>query len=280
MADSGLSSGMRWSGVSVVGKEVLRAGFTIMLARLVGPDAFGTVAQAMVYIGLVGLLVDQGFSSALIQRKHLEPDMPGVVVSVNVAVGAALTAVTVAIAPLWASFMRSPPLMLVLVVLAPSLLIRAAAFTPRAMLMRNMEFRKIGFTDIVAAVSAGTLGILVAVAGRRLLGGGSPDRQHRCRTATSAAAGIQGRLAAESAAPVAARDRGILRACVRGRPVDQFCCPKHRQSPGRPVSGGPGAGFLRSGLQAASAACSARGLNRRRCVTPRSFARLPMIRPL
>ena len=138
---------------------------TVVLARLVSPDAFGTVAQAMVYVGIVGLFVDQGFSSALIQRKHIEPDMPGIVASVNLAVGATLTAVTIAIAPLWASFMRSPPLMLVLVALAPSLLIRAASVTPRAMLIRNMEFHKIGITDIMADMSGGALGVLVALGG-------------------------------------------------------------------------------------------------------------------
>jgi O-antigen/teichoic acid export membrane protein len=162
--DAGLSSGMRWSGISVFGREVSRTVFTIVLARLVGPDDFGIVAQAMVYIAIVGLLLDQGFSSALITRKHVEPAMPGVVVTVNLAVGVALTALTIAIAPLWASFMRTPPLMLVLVGLAPTLLIRAALTTPRAMLLRHMEFRKIAIIDIVAAMSGGILGLITAVA--------------------------------------------------------------------------------------------------------------------
>ena len=72
MSESGLSSGMRWSGISVVGREAARITFTIMLARLVGPEAFGIVAQAAVYIAIVGLLLDQGFSSALIQRPRVE----------------------------------------------------------------------------------------------------------------------------------------------------------------------------------------------------------------
>ena len=53
---------------------------------MVGPDAFGIVAQAVVYIGVIGLLLDQGFSSALIQRPRLEDGMPGAVVTVNLAV--------------------------------------------------------------------------------------------------------------------------------------------------------------------------------------------------
>src|ERR1700752_4252404 len=110
MADAGLSSGMRWRGISMAGREVSRAVFTIALARLIGPNDFGIVAQAMVYIGIVSLALDQGFSSALIQRKQVEPEMPGAVVSVNLAVGAALTILTIAIAPLWASFMSTPQL--------------------------------------------------------------------------------------------------------------------------------------------------------------------------
>jgi O-antigen/teichoic acid export membrane protein len=165
MGETALSSGMRWSGVSVVGREAARIAFTIMLARLVGPEAFGIVAQAVVYIAIVGLLLDQGFSSALIQRAQVEPDMPGAVVSVNLAVGAALAAATVAAASAWAEFMNTPELTLVLMLLAPTLLIRAACVTPRAMLLRNMTFRTIGKVDVTAAIAGGALGVGAALLG-------------------------------------------------------------------------------------------------------------------
>lgn len=165
MGNTGLSSGMRWSGISVAGREGSRIVFTVALARLVGPEAFGIVAQAVVYIGIVGLLLDQGFSSALIQRPQVEDDLPGAVVTVNLAVGAALTALTLAIAPAWAAFMATPELTYVLAALAPSLLIRAASITPRAMLLRRMEFRKIGIADIAGALVGGALGVAVALLG-------------------------------------------------------------------------------------------------------------------
>jgi O-antigen/teichoic acid export membrane protein len=160
-----LPSGMRWSGISVLGREGCRLVFTIALARMVGPDAFGIVAQAVVYIGVVGLLLDQGFSSALIQRSQLEEDMPGAVVTVNLAVGAALTAVTLAVAPAWAAFMGSPKLTLVLAVLAPCLFIRALSITPRALVMRSMQFRKIGLADVSGALAGGALGFAAAALG-------------------------------------------------------------------------------------------------------------------
>jgi O-antigen/teichoic acid export membrane protein len=165
MGETALSSGLRWSGVSVVGREAARIVFTIMLARLVGPEAFGIVAQAAVYIGIVGLLLDQGFSSALIQRRRVERHMPGAVVSVNLAVGAALMLLTVAVASAWADFMNTPELTLVLTLLAPSLLIRAASVTPRAVLLRQMRFRTIAIADVTAAVGGGALGVAVALRG-------------------------------------------------------------------------------------------------------------------
>jgi O-antigen/teichoic acid export membrane protein len=163
MAETGLSSGIRWSGISMLGREASRTVFTILLARLVGPEEFGIAAQAMVYIGFVSLLLDQGFSSALIQRTQIKPEMPGVTVSVNVAVGAALTALTIAIAPLWARFMHTPSLTLVLVVLSASLFVRSIAITPCAMLIRNMQFRKIAIADVIGAVTGGGLGLAVAI---------------------------------------------------------------------------------------------------------------------
>jgi O-antigen/teichoic acid export membrane protein len=160
-----LSSGMRWSGISIVGREGARMVFTIILARLVGPESFGIFAQASVYIGIVGLLLDQGFSSALIQRPRVAEGLPGAILSVNLAVGALLAGLTVAIAPAWAGFMNSPELTLVLTLLAPTLLIRAACVTPRALLLRHMEFRKIAIADVTAAVAGGALGVLAAELG-------------------------------------------------------------------------------------------------------------------
>ncbi|MGW4241727.1 oligosaccharide flippase family protein [Nocardia sp. NPDC004722] len=164
-AGQGLSSGVRWSSVSMVGREIARTGFTVLLARLIGPDAFGVVAQATVYLGILSLLLDQGFASALIQRPKLDRYMPGATMTINIGVGAVLAALTIAIAPAWAAFMHTPALKWVLIAIAPSLVVRAAAITPRAMLWREMEFRKNGIADISSALLGGAVGLAVVLAG-------------------------------------------------------------------------------------------------------------------
>jgi len=161
----GLASGMRWSGITVVGREGSRMIFTIILARLVGPEAFGIVAQAAVYMVIVGLLLDQGFSSALIQRPRIVPELPGAIASVTLAVGGVLAAFTLTVAPAWAAFMNTPELSLVLMCLAPSLLLRAGCVTPRALLLRDVAFRKVGIAEITGTTFGGALGVTAATLG-------------------------------------------------------------------------------------------------------------------
>ncbi|MVU77312.1 oligosaccharide flippase family protein [Nocardia sp. ET3-3] len=163
--DKSLSSGVRWTSVSMVGREIARTGFTVLLARLIGPEAFGVVAQATVYLGILSLLLDQGFASALIQRPNLDRYMPGATMTVNIGVGTVLAAITIAIAPAWAAFMHTPDLKWVLIALAPSLIVRSASITPRAMLWREMEFRKNGIADISSALLGGVVGLAVVIAG-------------------------------------------------------------------------------------------------------------------
>jgi len=145
------------------GREGSRFVFTVLLARLLGPQEYGVAAQATVLIAIVCILVDQGFSAALIQRPSLADEMPGATVSINVAIGSLLTIATAAAAPLWADFMNTPALGPMLAVLSVELVIRSAAITPRAMLIRSMQFRTIAIVDTLGVVSGGAFGLVAAL---------------------------------------------------------------------------------------------------------------------
>jgi PST family polysaccharide transporter len=147
----------------MLGRDVSRFVFLIVLARMIGPTDFGVAAQATLIIGLFGILLDQGMSVVLIQRQPLEPEMPGAAASVNMAVGVVLTALTIGVAPLWSEFMHTPALIMVLDVISITFVIRAASITPRSMLVRKMQFRTIGIADAAAAVTGGMCGLAIAM---------------------------------------------------------------------------------------------------------------------
>jgi O-antigen/teichoic acid export membrane protein len=60
--------GAAWMGLDATINQAVSLGVFIVLGRLLEPRAFGLVASAAVVLWLLRVVVDQGFSSALIQR--------------------------------------------------------------------------------------------------------------------------------------------------------------------------------------------------------------------
>ena len=63
---------MGWSGADILVRNGLQFLVTIVLARLIAPEDFGTVAMLFLFIGLAGVMVDGGLSTALIQRQDID----------------------------------------------------------------------------------------------------------------------------------------------------------------------------------------------------------------
>lgn len=159
------AAGARWSLVSNLIQQVGRLVFTLILAAMIGPADFGIVAQAVIYIGLVQLFLDQGFGSALIQKKDVDRLDLGSVFWLNVVTGSLLAVVTVVVAPAVAGFFSTPELTEVLRVLAVSLLIYSFAAVPQAMMNRGLHFKAMAAIDIVAVTVGGVAGVVHAVLG-------------------------------------------------------------------------------------------------------------------
>ena len=93
------ANSVKWAIVQVVGATGGRLLFTLVLARFLGPDDFGIVAQAMIYITLAMLLLDQGFGAALVQRRDLHPADARSVATLNLMLSVGLMIVTLICAP-------------------------------------------------------------------------------------------------------------------------------------------------------------------------------------
>ena len=60
---------LKWNVIDRVATQILYAVTGIVLARLLSQEDFGLVGAGLVFQAFASLLVDSGFSSALIQRK-------------------------------------------------------------------------------------------------------------------------------------------------------------------------------------------------------------------
>ena len=67
-----VAKGIAWQGLERVGSYGINFIVSVVLARLLSPDEFGTIAIMMVFINLSEVFIDFGFSSAIVQKKTIE----------------------------------------------------------------------------------------------------------------------------------------------------------------------------------------------------------------
>lgn len=159
------ASGVRWSLLAVLSKQGFQMLSAVVLARLLGPESYGIVSVASLFIVFTTLLLDQGLSSALIQRPRLTPRAAGATFTLNLVLAAIVGAATWVCAPAIAGFFRVDGLAELLRLIALALPLKALGITPRALLARKLRFRGIAAADIAAAVLGSAAGIAAALLG-------------------------------------------------------------------------------------------------------------------
>ena len=157
--------GFAWTvGQALSGRLLSLVGF-VVLARLLSPGDYGTVALAAVFAGILQVFAAAGLTQALVQRPTVEKRDLDSTFWYGLLIGAALALVLFASSwPLAAAF-DQPQLGPVLRVLSISMLFVALGSTPQAVLMRELRFRANAHSMIAANLVATVAGIAFALLG-------------------------------------------------------------------------------------------------------------------
>lgn len=159
------AAAVRWNSLAVVGKQAFLFGSAVVLARLLGPQTYGVISAAMIYVTFTMLLLDQGLAAALVQRPALDPRAPGAVASLNLAAAVVLGGLTWVLAPWLADFFHADALAGILRLLGVGLVVKALAIVPRAMQSRALTFRAIATADVAGAAAGAGSAVVAALAG-------------------------------------------------------------------------------------------------------------------
>lgn len=157
------SQSLKWSVIGLVGRQGVVSVVAIALARLLGPEAYGVVAQATIYITLTTLLLDQGVAAALTSMGELSRRAVGAAASLNIFLAVVLGGATYGLAPAVSSFFSEPSLVPILRVLGIGLVLKAIAIVPRMLLARVLNFRAIALSDCAGALLGGVVAIALAL---------------------------------------------------------------------------------------------------------------------
>jgi len=143
----------------------LRFGSLMVMARLLDPRDFGLVGMVTAFTGVLNLFRDFGLSAAAVQRAEVTEEQVSTLFWINVLVGAALTAITVAMAPVVAAFYHEPRLFWVTIVLACGFIVNATGVQHSAQLQRQMRFTTLAGLDVLSLAVSVAVGIVMALRG-------------------------------------------------------------------------------------------------------------------
>ena len=157
--------GVAWSAIDKILVKIVQFAVNIIIARILMPEDYGIIGMIMVFITLSYLVIDSGFSQALVQRlDRTQVDM-STAFYFNILVGVICYAILYLLSPLIASFYNLDILCSILRVIGLVVIFNSLCTVQRANLLINIDFRTTAIINITAALISGIVGIILAQSG-------------------------------------------------------------------------------------------------------------------
>ncbi len=154
-----------WRFAERIGARGVSFVVSIVLARLLAPEAYGTIALVTVFTTVLQVFVDSGMGNALIQKKDADDLDFSTVFYFNFTVCLGLYALMFLAAPWIARFYNDPELTPVIRVLSLTLVISGVKNIQQAYVSRNLLFKRFFFATLGGTVGAAAVGITMAKMG-------------------------------------------------------------------------------------------------------------------
>lgn len=158
-------SGLIWRFLERCGAQGVNFVVSIILARLLAPELYGTIALITVFTAILEIFVDSGMGNALIQKKDADDVDFSSVFYFNMIMCAVLYAGMFIAAPLIAEFYNDAELTPLVRVMSLVLIISGLKNVQQAYVSRTMQFKRFFFATLGGTIVAAIVGIWMAYAG-------------------------------------------------------------------------------------------------------------------
>lgn len=138
---------------------------SIILARVLSPDDYGTIALVTVFISILNVFVNSGFPHALIQKKDADDLDFSTVFYFNIVSCALMYVVLYFCAPIIANFYNNDALTNLIRVLGLKLIISGLLAVQNSYISQKMQFKKFFYSTLSATILSGIIGIAMVYIG-------------------------------------------------------------------------------------------------------------------
>lgn len=165
MSSTNVITNFFWRFLERCGAQGVTFIVSIVLARLLDPTVYGTVALVTIFTTIMQVFVDSGMGNALIQKKDADDLDFSSVFYFNMAMCSVLYLIMFFAAPLIASFYRMPELTAIVRVLSLVVVISGVKNVQQAYVSRHLMFKRFFFSTLGGTIGAAVIGIAMAYLG-------------------------------------------------------------------------------------------------------------------
>lgn len=156
---------MAWASAGRLAAQSISWIATLWVMRLLSPSDYGMMAMAMIAVSAFQLFEEGGLGAVVVCAPVLDDMLVRKIFGVALAIGVVLTTTLIIVAPVVAQLLGDKGLTQILRALAVLLISGSLIVIPRSLLERRLAFRRIAVTEVVTALVASLLTLVLAVRG-------------------------------------------------------------------------------------------------------------------
>lgn len=163
--DRSLMSGILWTSAVKWGGQAATWISTLVVARVLGPDAYGLVGMAIIYMGLVTMLSEFGIGSAVVTLRSMTEDQIAQVNAIAVGFGVLAMLVSLGAAHLVGLVFGVPEVTSIILALSVTLLLGGLQTVPTSLLQREMRFKLLAMAEGAQTILVALVTVVLALRG-------------------------------------------------------------------------------------------------------------------
>lgn len=157
--------GLFWSFLDSFGVYIVKFGFSIVIARTLSPDDYGLMGMILIFIAMGQVIMQSGFSAALVQKKDTDANDLSTAFWFNVIAGVTVWVILFFSAGAIAEFFDRPILVTVTRVASLGIILNSLSSVHVAILTRELNFRRQTWINLVGTLISGITGVSLALMG-------------------------------------------------------------------------------------------------------------------
>ena len=165
MEEISIKQAVLYNSIAKYGTMIVQLGVSMVLSRLIMPEAFGVVAIISIIIGFLELLADMGLGINVIQHPEMKKQEIFELFSFSGIVGVVLVIITLLLSYPLTVFLSDKIFLTLCPLVSIVSLFNSLNVVPNAILLRDKKFKIIAKRAICCALTSGTIAVILAYAG-------------------------------------------------------------------------------------------------------------------